>query len=94
MRWRASGEWRDILDFVGSVGHEVVPVGHCDLGIPQSEDVSELELLWVLASLMYDLVQDDTLLESLVGQPVGKSGRQLFLDQIVQSESESFSLIR
>ena len=46
----------------------VVPVRHCDLSISQSEqDISELHLLWVLASLTHDLVQDHSLLEGLVG---------------------------
>ena len=61
-------EGRDILDFGGSAGHEVVPVGHCDRGIPQSEkDVLELDLLRILPCLAHDLVQDDSLLEGLVG---------------------------
>ena len=52
----------------GSVGHQVVPVSHCDLGISQPEqDASELYLLWVLTSLTHDLVEDDSLLDGLVG---------------------------
>ena len=63
-----SGEGREILDSGGSTGHEVFPVGHCDLGISQSqEDVSELYLLWILACLTHDLVQDHSQLECLVG---------------------------
>ena len=63
-----SGERREILDSCGSAGHEVVPVGHCDLGISQSqEDVSELNLLRILACLTHDLVQDHSQLKCLVG---------------------------
>ena len=62
-----SGEWGDILSFGGSAGHEVVPVSHCDLGIPESsEDVSELDLLRIIASFAHDLVQYDSLIECLV----------------------------
>ena len=63
-----SSEWSDVLNSGGSANHEMIPVGHCDLGISQSEqDVSELNLLWVLTSLTHDLVQDNSLLECLVG---------------------------
>ena len=63
-----SGEWGDILDFGGSAGHEVVPVDQCDLSIPQlEEDVLELDLFWVTARLTHDLIQNNSLVECLVG---------------------------
>ena len=62
------GEGREVLDSCVSVGHEVVPVRVCDLGIYQSQqDVSEQYLLWILASLSHDLVQNYCLVEGLVG---------------------------
>ena len=65
---KSIGKRREILDFGGSTGHEMFPVCNCDLGISKSkEDVSKLHLLWVLASLMHDLIQDHSLLEGLVG---------------------------
>ena len=67
MRWRAEekGERSG-----GSAGHEMVPVGEGDLGISQpQQDVSELHLLRVLASLPHDLVQHHCQLEDLVGCP-------------------------
>ena len=66
MRWRAEekGERSG-----GSAGHEMVPVGEGDLGISQpQQDVSELHLLRVLASLPHDLVQHHCQLEDLVGE--------------------------
>ena len=43
-------------------------VGNHDLSIPESaEDVSELDLLWILASLTHNLIQNNSLLEGLVG---------------------------
>ena len=43
-----SGEWRDILDSEGVV----ITVNHCDFGVSQPEqNVTELNLLWVLTSL-------------------------------------------
>ena len=63
-----SGEGREVLDSGGSAGHKMVPVGEGDLGISQSQqDVSELHLVRVLASLPHDLVQHHCLLEGLVG---------------------------
>ena len=45
-----SGEGGEVLDSGVCLGHEVFPVGNCDLGISQSEeDVSELDLFWILA---------------------------------------------
>ena len=66
--WDEVGKVRDILYSGGSAGHEVVPVCYCNLGISQPKwDVTELHLLWVLTSLAHDLVQDNSLLEHLVG---------------------------
>lgn len=63
-----SGEGRDVLNSGGSASHETVPVTDCDLGISQPEqDVSELNLLWILASLTHYLIQNHSLLEGLVG---------------------------
>ena len=65
---KGRGEGREVLDSGGSAGHEVVPARDCDLSISQSEqDVSELYLLWMLASLAHDLVQHHCTLEGLVG---------------------------
>ena len=63
-----SGEGREVVDSGGSAAHEIVPVGEGDLGISQpQQDVSELHLLRVLASLPHDLVQHHYQLEGLVG---------------------------
>ena len=61
-----------VLDSGWSAGHEVVPVSHCDLGISESEEnVSELDLFWILASLTHDMVQHNSQLECLVcGSPL------------------------
>ena len=68
MRWRAEEKRREVLDSGRSAGHEMVPVGEGDLGISQpQQDISELHLLRVLASLPHDLVQDNCLVEGLVG---------------------------
>ena len=70
---------RDVLDSGESVGHEVVPVGHCHLGISQSEeDVSELDLFRIVASLRLGPGQ----------QLVGRSGRQLSPGRRAQNESQ------
>ena len=61
----SSSKGRDVLDFGGSAGHEMVPVSNCDLGIPKS--MEGVHLFWVLASLRDDLIQDHSLLEGLVG---------------------------
>ena len=62
------GKEGDILYCGGNVGHEVFPVSHSDLGIPQPEkNVAELHLLQVLTSLPHDMVQDNSVLECLVG---------------------------
>ena len=62
------GKGRDVLDSGGSPGHEVVSVREGRLGISQPEqNVMELHLLWILASLTHDLVQHHSLLEDLVG---------------------------
>lgn len=46
-------------------GHEVIPVRHCDLGIPKSDlNIMELYLLRSLTSLAHE---NDRLLECLVG---------------------------
>lgn len=61
---------RGVWDLGWNVGREVVPVCDGDLYISQSEeDITELDLLWVLASQMHDLVQDRSLLEGLVSNP-------------------------
>ena len=62
------GEGREVLDSGGSAAHEMVPVGEGGLGISQpQQDVSELNLLRVLASLPHDLVQHHCQVEGLVG---------------------------
>ena len=62
------GKRGNILCFGGSAGYEVLPVSHSDLCIPQPEkNVTEVHLLQVLTSLAHDLVQDNRILECLVG---------------------------
>ena len=62
------GKGGDILYSGGSAGHEVLPVRHSELGIPQlKKNVTEVHLLRDLASLPHDLVQDNSMLECLVG---------------------------
>ena len=62
------GKGGDILYSGGSVGHKVLPVGHSDLSISQLKTKApEVHLLQVLASLLHDLVQDNSVLECLVG---------------------------
>ena len=52
----SSGKGRNVKDSGGSADHKMVPVGHYGLGISQSEDISELHLFWILASLTHDLI--------------------------------------
>ena len=66
MSWRAveKGE----MFWIGIAGHDTFPVTDCDFGISHSEqDVSELNLLLILASLVHSLIQNRSWLEGLVG---------------------------